>query len=71
MFQVETMVSDARSKGGHVVCGGSRSNGLFYEPTLIDNANTNMQCVQEESFGPILPILKYIQALNQILKQWV
>ncbi len=32
---------------------------LFYEPTVITNANNNMRAMQEETFGPTLPIATF------------
>lgn len=45
---------------GTIIHGG-RSNAatLFIEPTLLDNVTTDMPVMQEEIFGPVLPVLGY------------
>jgi len=58
---VEQHVKDAVSKGGRVVAGGARHQlgGSFFEPTIITQVSTDMICAQEETFGPVAPIIKY------------
>lgn len=57
---VEAHVEDARKKGAKIVCGGKRgpAGGLFYEPTLIDHCTDQMDVVREETFGPVLAIVR-------------
>ncbi|ODJ50651.1 aldehyde dehydrogenase [Brochothrix thermosphacta] len=44
----------------YIVAGGkSDANKLFIEPTLLDIPNTSVASMQEEIFGPILPLLTY------------
>jgi succinate-semialdehyde dehydrogenase/glutarate-semialdehyde dehydrogenase len=57
--KVKEMVNDAVSKGGSVVIGGNEMQGLFYEPTVIANANSSMMLAKEEIFGPVSPIFKF------------
>jgi len=59
-LQVEHHVQDAVAKGGKVVTGGARHQlgGCFFEPTIITQVNTDMMCAQEETFGPVAPIIK-------------
>ncbi len=53
--KVNAHVTDARNKGGKIVCGGKPAllGGTFYEPTLILNANNEMLLAREETFGPV------------------
>jgi hypothetical protein len=48
--------------GAGVLTGGSRGTGfatdLFYEPTVLDGVQPGMAIVDEETFGPVVPILK-------------
>ena len=55
-------MKDAVSKGGKVVTGGARHQlgGGFFEPTIITQVNTDMICAQEETFGPVAPIIKSV-----------
>jgi len=50
----------ARRQGGEVVCGGNRLSrpGFFVEPVLV-KANADMPIVGEETFAPILYVLRY------------
>lgn len=57
---LQHQISDAVSKGGRIVCGGSlaqQSGGVFLEPTVVENANHSMLLMREESFGPVIGIL--------------
>jgi len=58
----EGFVEKARDEGGKILTGGSRPHelraGFFYEPTVIDDVDQNSQLVQEEIFGPVVPIVE-------------
>ena len=60
--KVERYVADALAEGAILRAGGMRpegaqfDNGFFYRPTVLDNCTTEMHCVQDESFGPILTV---------------
>jgi succinate-semialdehyde dehydrogenase/glutarate-semialdehyde dehydrogenase len=59
---VEDHVDDFRAAGAKIEAGGRRNpdlEGLFYEPTIITNANNDMRGMQEETFGPTLPIATF------------
>ncbi|HQZ95207.1 MAG TPA: aldehyde dehydrogenase family protein [Pyrinomonadaceae bacterium] len=59
---VEDHVEDFRASGAKIEIGGRRNpefEGLFYEPTVITNANNDMRAMQEETFGPTLPIATF------------
>jgi len=56
---VERHVADAVAKGARVLTGGRRAErGLFYPPTILVDVDHTMQCMREETFGPLLPIMK-------------
>jgi succinate-semialdehyde dehydrogenase / glutarate-semialdehyde dehydrogenase len=63
--EIEEQVEDARARGARVLVGGVRpdgdalANGHFYLPTLIENAPRDSRVVQEEVFGPVLPVFKF------------
>jgi len=53
-------ITDAIDKGAELICGGhARTIGraIFFEPTLLSNVNHQMLVMQEENFGPILPVM--------------
>jgi acyl-CoA reductase-like NAD-dependent aldehyde dehydrogenase len=58
---IEAHVADARAKGAKVLLGGKRNPALgplFYEPTVLTDVTHQMQLMQEETFGPVLPIAR-------------
>ncbi|MCF5705820.1 aldehyde dehydrogenase family protein [Pseudomonas syringae] len=58
---VETLVADAKSQGARVLCGGARLErpGFFYPPTLVADVTDGQRLVDEEQFGPVLPLIAY------------
>lgn len=60
---VEDHVEDFRAEGAQILTGGERNpdlpDGLFYEPTVISGATNEMRAMQEETFGPTLPIMGF------------
>jgi acyl-CoA reductase-like NAD-dependent aldehyde dehydrogenase len=57
---LESQVKDATQKGGRIETGGKRlvGNGFYFEPSVITNVNHQMSLMREESFGPIIGIMK-------------
>ncbi|MFZ9790032.1 MAG: aldehyde dehydrogenase family protein [Candidatus Nanopelagicales bacterium] len=61
-LKVEKYVQDALNEGALLRAGGKRpteshlQDGFFFRPTVLDNCNTKMHCVQDESFGPVLTV---------------
>jgi acyl-CoA reductase-like NAD-dependent aldehyde dehydrogenase len=55
------LAEDARKAGGRFLCGGERpaGPGYFYPITLVADVTDGIRLVDEEQFGPILPIIKY------------
>src|SRR6185369_11621992 len=51
-------VTDALARGARLLCGGERTSGpgLFFPPTLLADVPNDALVMQEESFGPILPV---------------
>lgn len=58
MSQVEHQIADAVAQGATVLRGGRRLEGSFMQPTLLTNVTTDMLCTREETFGPLVPVLK-------------
>ena len=60
--QIEAYVAAGVAEGATVLVGGKRpegeryENGYFYLPTILDGCRSDMACVQDESFGPVLTI---------------
>ncbi len=57
---LEQQVQDALSKGGQVLVGGHaiQRKGHYFEPTVVVNVNHTMSLMREESFGPVIGIMK-------------
>ena len=58
---VERHVDEARQKGARVLAGGRRNphyEGAFYEPTVLVDVSADMAIMCEETFGPVLPIMR-------------
>ncbi len=56
--KVARLVADA-AKRGKVLLGGAPGEGLFFPPTLIAGLHNGDPLVDEEQFGPALPIIRY------------
>lgn len=54
---VQRQLDDALNKGAEIVVGG-RIEGMFMEPTVMVNVDHSMELMQEETFAPIMPIMK-------------
>jgi acyl-CoA reductase-like NAD-dependent aldehyde dehydrogenase len=64
---VIAQVDDARAKGAVVVCGGAPTgDGLGYAPTLLDRCDERMKVVRDETFGPVLAIVRVAGAAEAI-----
>lgn len=61
--KVDGMVKRAVKAGAIVEFGGERMNefdkGFFYMPTLLTNVEQDSEIIQEEIFGPVLPVMKF------------
>ncbi len=60
-LKMDRHIADALAKGAKLLYGGKRATGfptaLYYEPTVLDNVTLDMQVANEETFGPIIPIM--------------
>jgi succinate-semialdehyde dehydrogenase/glutarate-semialdehyde dehydrogenase len=57
--KVASHVDDALSKGATAVVGGHRQEGLFFEPTLLVGVKQGMRILEEETFGPVAPLVGF------------
>jgi acyl-CoA reductase-like NAD-dependent aldehyde dehydrogenase len=57
---LEKQVTDAMSKGARLIMGGKRlpGKGYYFEPTILVDVTHEMDLMKEESFGPIIGIMK-------------
>ncbi|PXW24814.1 NAD-dependent succinate-semialdehyde dehydrogenase [Paraburkholderia caballeronis] len=58
---MERLVADAVSRGARVVAGGKRppGNGYFYEPTVLVDVPEDAAIMNEEPFGPVVPVARF------------
>lgn len=54
-------VEQAIQQGGHLACGGvlPKGKGNFYPATVITDCHNDMEIIQEEVFGPVLPVVSF------------
>jgi lactaldehyde dehydrogenase/glycolaldehyde dehydrogenase len=61
--KVEAMVARACKDGAEILVGGKRPDGFekgfFYEPTVMVKVRQDMEIMQKEIFGPVLPIMPF------------
>ncbi|MCI4370168.1 MAG: aldehyde dehydrogenase family protein, partial [Thermoplasmata archaeon] len=59
--KVSELVAGALSQGARPLIGGSRpvGTGFFYPPTVLDRVPETARVAQEETFGPVVPILRF------------
>lgn len=65
-INVEKTVDNAITDGAELLTGGKRKN-TFYQPTVLDNVNMNMDVVANETFGPIAPII-HVNGVEEAIK---
>jgi succinate-semialdehyde dehydrogenase/glutarate-semialdehyde dehydrogenase len=58
---MDSIVADAKARGGTVQTGGSRrgNQGYFYEPTVITDVPDDSKIMTQEPFGPVAPIVTF------------
>lgn len=66
---VSDLVEDARANGGRILSGGAPIGdvGFFYAPTIVADQTDGTRLVDEEQFGPVLPVIKYSD-LDDVIK---
>lgn len=59
--RVVELVEDAKAQGATILCGGEPAggNGFFYPVTFVSDISDGTRLVDEEQFGPVLPIVRY------------
>jgi succinate-semialdehyde dehydrogenase/glutarate-semialdehyde dehydrogenase len=72
--EVEAQVNDAVARGARVLTGGRRpagkefAKGNFYLPTLLVDVDEQSRVIQEEVFGPALPIMR-VKDLDEAIEK--
>ena len=69
---MERLVAQSVKEGAQIATGGTRlkegpyEKGFWFEPTVLTHVSQEMTIVHEESFGPILPVIKF-NSLDQVI----
>ena len=58
LARTQAHIEDAVQRGARVVHGGGH-DGQFHEPTIIDGVTSEMRIAQEETFGPVAPLMSF------------
>ncbi|OMF83125.1 NAD-dependent succinate-semialdehyde dehydrogenase [Paenibacillus glucanolyticus] len=69
--KVVRQIKDAEEKGGVILAGGQALpdlGGNYVEPTVIMNATDDMECMNEETFGPLAPITTF-KTIDEAVKR--
>ena len=66
--RVKGILEDTRRRGARIVAGGGMPDlgGYFMEPTIVADIADDARLVEEEPFGPILPVLKYTDIADAV-----
>ena len=57
--KVAAHVDDALSKGAQALVGGHKREGLYFDPTVLVGVERGMRILDEETFGPVAPIVGF------------
>ena len=59
--KIEAQLEDAVSSGANIRCGGKRHRlgQTFFEPTVISGVRMDMRIAKEETFGPVIPLIRF------------
>lgn len=60
--KIKDLVDDAVAHGAQAVTGGKVADlgvGNHYEPTVLTNCRQDMDIIQKETFGPVLPVVTF------------
>jgi acyl-CoA reductase-like NAD-dependent aldehyde dehydrogenase len=63
LLKIEAEIATAKEQGARIACGGQRppqlTDGLFFEPTVVECTDQKNQIVDTELFGPVLSVLRF------------
>ncbi len=56
---MQAHVDDALARGAKAEVGGRVREGLMFEPTLLTSVTRGMRVLEEETFGPVAPVIRF------------
>ena len=70
--ELEALVETTKKEGANILCGGKKpadfNKGYFYEPTIFDNIKDDFTIMNQEPFGPLVPILSF-KDFDEVIKR--
>ena len=68
--KVVDLVEDAKRQGARILSGGEAPDGpgFFYPVTIVADVTDGMRIVDEEQFGPVLPVIRYTDLEDAIAR---
>ena len=70
--EIESLVETTKKEGAKILCGGKKpagfNKGYFYEPTVFDNIKDDFTIMNQEPFGPLVPILSF-KDFDEVIKR--
>ena len=63
----ERRVNDAVTAGAKLLYGNERK-GALYSPTVVDHVPYDCELVREETFGPVVPIIRCPNAIDEVIR---
>ncbi|WP_289628200.1 NAD-dependent succinate-semialdehyde dehydrogenase [Listeria ilorinensis] len=71
--KIDEQLTDAVNKGAKVLTGGGQlhgdefDQGFFYQPTILDQVTQKMNIFYEETFGPVIPLIRF-QTVEEVIE---
>ncbi len=70
--EIESLVETTKNEGATILCGGKKpagfNKGYFYEPTIFDDIKDDFTIMNQEPFGPLVPILSF-KNFDEVVKR--
>ena len=70
--EIEALVETTKKEGAKVLYGGKKprgfNKGYFFEPTIFDEVQDNFTIMNQEPFGPLVPILSF-KNFDEVVKR--
>ena len=64
-IEVEKRIKDAAEEGAIILTGGNREGAIVY-PTVMENLNKKSELICDETFGPVIPLIKFSELAEVI-----
>lgn len=67
---VKSLLDNAKSNNARVAAGGEELEGpgYFFKPTIVADVSDGDRLVDEEQFGPVMPVIKYTD-LDDVIRR--